>query len=718
MRWLGAIAGLLVLVGAGLFWAGLRISPLVTHQFDTAPALAAAEAYDVEIVRDSYGVPHMLGRRDADAAFGLAYAHAEDDFSTIQEALYSTRGRDMVARSSSEGIAAYLVQLFGVRALVDARWESDLSAQTRALLQGYADGLNFYAARHPDEVLPGLFPVDAKDLARRTSFAQPLFYGMSRVLTNLISPERQREVGEGQSLQVGWIEDTIRHPVGSNGLAVAGSRSADGVTRLFVNSHQPVVGPVAWYEMRMRSEDGLDFAGGTFPGSPVPFVGHNADLGWTATVNSPDLIDIYNLTINPDNDNQYRLDGEWLDFERGEATITIQLWGPFAWQVTQETLRSRHGPVLRTERGVYALRYATMDTIAFIQTQYDMLKARSFEEFKTILETGSYPSTNRIYADKDGIVANFYLARMPNRLPGEDYEAILPGDRSELIWTDYAPFDALPHVLDPPEGFITEANSSPFVVTGGPSDPTPADFPAEFGLETNMTNRALRAVTLFKADTAITREAFIAYKFDHRYHPASDAAQMKAAIAAMDFGEDALMREAQALVASWDLRANYDNRATALSIMAMQPIGVAVFQGQQPPDLQDTLRDAAETLMRHYGRLDVPWSTVNRHVRGDFSVAIQGGPDTLRAVNSTPDPDGTLRMVSGDGLVMLIEWDADGTVSSHSVHQYGAAMTRPASRHYADQTALFASEEMKPVPFTMDALAAATAARYRPGQEP
>src|SRR5215510_15921804 len=143
---------------------------------------------------------------------------------------------------------------------------------------------------------------------------------------------------------------------GSNAIAVAPSRSADHATRLLVNSHQPYTGPVAWYEARLHSETGWDVAGGVFPGSPVMIHGTNRRLGWASTVNSPDLVDLYRLEIDPDEPNRYRLDGGWRELEVRETAIRVRLLGRLRWTVHRELLRSEHGPVLRQPPGTFAVR--------------------------------------------------------------------------------------------------------------------------------------------------------------------------------------------------------------------------------------------------------------------------------------------------------------------------------------------------------------------------
>ncbi len=255
----------------------------------------------MRVLRDEWGVPHVFGKTDADAAFGLAYAHAEDDFATIQGALLAARGKLASVYGQSGAPNDYMVALLRVWDFVDARYEKDLAPETRALCEAYAAGINRYAALHPKGALPGLFPVRGKDVVAGFVHKLPLFFGLDKVLAELMGDTRVHGVshkGEATAVAAALAGDDDA-PFGSNAMAVAPGRSADGFTRLAVNSHQPWAGPVAWYEAHVHSDEGWNMAGGLFPGAPVVLHGHNRDLGWAHTVNQPDLIDVYVLEIEP-----------------------------------------------------------------------------------------------------------------------------------------------------------------------------------------------------------------------------------------------------------------------------------------------------------------------------------------------------------------------------------------------------------------------------------
>ena len=145
-----------------------------------------AANYDVKILRDAYGVPHVFGHTDADAAYGLAYAHSEDDFLTIQQVLLAARGDLATVYGPESAPADYLVAFLRVWDVVDSQYDK-LDAPTRAICEAYADGLNVYAAHHPDEALLGLFPVTGKDIVAASVEKSPLFFGLDETIGHLFS---------------------------------------------------------------------------------------------------------------------------------------------------------------------------------------------------------------------------------------------------------------------------------------------------------------------------------------------------------------------------------------------------------------------------------------------------------------------------------------------------------------------------------------------------
>lgn len=711
---IGSLLGIVLLTAVGVVL--LRAEADAPPPVDTAPLIAQAGKYEVKIHRDHFGIPHIYGETDSDVAFGLAFAHAEDDFATIQEVAIAARGQLAAIKGIDAAVTDYLVHLLRVWDAVDAKYYTHVSPEARALAEAYADGVNYYAALNPDEVEAGLLPMTGKDVVAGFTFKAPFFYGMQNHILELFEPERKREMSMGPENAFLLTDEAFAH-AGSNGFAVAPSRSADGKTRLLVNSHQPYKGPVAWYEARLKSEEGWDAVGGVFPGSPLMLHGHNRRVGWASTVNKPDLVDTYVLTVNPDNPDQYLLDGEWRQFETTSVDIKVRLWGPFWWTVSRDVEYSEHGPVIRQEHGTYAVRYAGMGEVGNLDQRLAMNKAGSLEEWLAAMAMQALPSINYIYADADGNIALLYNGQMPKRVEGFDWQEYLPGDRSDLIWKEYLPFEHVPLLLNPKAGFITEANSTPYRATAPEDDLKPEDFSATLGIETQMTNRAFRALELLGSDASITAEEFRAYKYDHTYSAESELASLIADVLAVDAGSDEDLKQAQNILRDWDLRTDYESRGAALGVLMGEPVVRARLGGKEPPAPLDSLQEAIAHLKEHFGRLDPMWGEVNRIVRGGVDMPIQGGPDILRAVyGRKSDEDGRLGAEGGDTYIMFVEWDKDGNVSSESIHQFGSATLDDASPHFADQVPLFAEEKTTPILLDWEAFEPTIAESYRPGR--
>lgn len=374
---------------------------------------------------------------------------------------------------------------------------------------------------------------------------------------------------------------------GSNTFSVSPKRSSDGQTFLNVNSHQPWEGPVTWYEAHLHSEEGLDVAGSLFPGVPCIVHGHNRNLGWAFTVDSPDLIDIYALEMNPDNPNEYLFDGRWRELEVKQVPVKVKITGRLLITVKREALWCVYGPAIRNGDRVYAVRYGNIDRAGIYEQLYRMNRATDFGEWLAAVKTRGLPCFNIGYADREGNIYYLYNGALPVRSENYDWSLDLPGNTSETLWTQYVPFEDLPQVLNPASGFVQNCNSTPYQTTLGPGNPESEDFSPTLGVQTNMNNRALRALELLGGDPSITPEEFYVYKYDLAYSTASPVAKLAGRIGAMvALGDSDLeaaglgatgvgnadFKTVADLIGSWDLRTDTANTAAAVAILTIQPL--------------------------------------------------------------------------------------------------------------------------------------------------
>jgi len=725
-KWLARIgAGVMVVIVAVLI--GLMVWEPLAATHGEAPV--AKQAYRAEIVRDEFGVPHIYGKTDPDVAYGVAIAHAQDDFTTLQDVIAMARGRYGAIAGEDGAQVDFAYHLLDARGTAQREF-GKLPSDTQALFNAYAAGLNDYAEGHSGEIKLGrLFPVNGEDVAAGFALRQPFFFGLGSTIGPLVAGE---ELGPEPGLPLGAeaASDNVSEagpiakagtdkplPVhmgedgafaGSNAFAIAPDKSDDGVTRLVSNSHQPWRGGVAWYELVVESEDGWHFAGANFPGSPFPFLGHNRNLGWTNTVNHPDMVDVYQLEMDEAGE-RYRLDGEWRDLESRRVWLRVR-FGPLVLPVPQTIHRSIHGPVIENENGFFAIRYGGIDNIGNLDAYYRINKAETFEEWRSIIARMDIPSTNFIYADDAGNIAYIYNAAIPDRDEGPNWRGVLPGNDSALIWDGPVDFAQIPQVINPASGWVFNANNNPFNAAGAGSDLDPKDFSPVLGIETRSTNRARRAAKLMSEPGPIGRERLEAIKYDTGYDREGYVAMMLDGVAALDTSGDPLLARAQELLGEWDLFADNVGRGDALALLMIRPFMGADYQNGDIPDHREELQRSADHLMDHFGRLDPPMSDLLRLRQGSgdqrdggpFAVdlPLDGGSDTLRASTLwNIHDDGRLAVRHGDSFIQFVEWAPGMRVRSQSIQPFGSATTRPASPHFTDQSSLFIQHKLKPVHF-------------------
>lgn len=730
MTWLkrGALALVTLLVLATLALA-------TWEPFFASPAAApAGRVYSAEIIRDEFGVPHITGKTDADTAYGVAVAHAEDDFSTLQDVVAMARGRYGAIAGEEGAKVDFAYHLIDARGTA-LREYPRLPADTRALFEAYAAGLNHYAETHENEIkLSKLFPVNGLDVAAGFSLRQPFFFGLDGVIGPLVAGEPlRREHGpdipgfprpplpvadpaataapdapaSSQALVLPLGEDA-QH-MGSNAFAVTPDKSG-GPTTLISNSHQPLRGGVAWYELVVESGEGWHFAGANFPGSPFPFLGHNEHLGWTNTVNTADMIDVYQLELDGSG-KRYKLDGQWRALDSKWVTLPVKI-GPLVLPIRREILRSAHGPVIRNDKGAFAIRYGGMGQLQQLDAYYRLNKATNFAEWEAQLSRLAIPSTNFIYADEAGTIAFIYNAALPDRPEGvkANWRSVLPGNRSDLIWQGSVDYTALPRIVNPASGWLYNANNTPFTAAGAGSDLSPQAFSPLMGIELKQTNRSWRAYRLLSEADVLDRATLERIKYDTAYERMGYVAKLFDGLQGLQ--ADGQLAEARDLLLSWDFTADGKGGADALALLMIRDFMSSDYNNKPIPDIAEKLQGAADHLMTHFGRLDPPMGDLLRLRQGNVDLPLDGGSDTLRASTTWDvDDDGRLNLKHGDSFIMWVEWLPGQRVASRSIQPFGAATTRPDSKHYTDQMQLFVDHKLKPVHFWREDLLANASSR-------
>lgn len=286
---------------------------------------ARQQSQQTTIHRDTFGVPHVVGSTDADVVFGFTYARAEDEFQKIQKSLLRGLGRV----SELVGPGGFLADRFTRMNEVSKHAQAEFAASDDAfkeILIAYADALNFYVTNHPQEqpVLITRFEPWHVLAAGRTMNLASL--SMSPEYKHLIAAAKQQSAKTTTQNQNGQNLPPPKpksEPDGSNMWAISPKRSATGNAMLFINPHIPLQ---EVYEGHLHSKTGLNISGGFAYGSFLfPFAGHNEKLGWSLTVNYPDIVDVYFKSFNhSSNPLKYRYNDQWLTAVSWKETIKIK----------------------------------------------------------------------------------------------------------------------------------------------------------------------------------------------------------------------------------------------------------------------------------------------------------------------------------------------------------------------------------------------------------
>ena len=690
--------------------------------FDPESFIKASNDYSYQINRDIYGVPHITGIKDKDAAFGFGFAQTEDDYENIEFVIKMARGElsdfnispdslislfniisgsgDIMENISAiEGVELdYLVKFLNTEDTA-LRLKKTVDPKILMYLKGYADGINYWAALNSNKIDKSLFPVTENDLLTGMIFRMPLFYGLDYhidQLVKLMSGDNEQVVLQNELSNNKLVAAIKSHfkPSGSNAFAISKKRSADDDTMLVINSHQPLTGPVAWYEAHIKSDEGLNIMGGTFPGSPFIHVGFNEYLGWGATVNQPDLADIYKLTINPENENQYLLDGSWKNLKVVKQEFKVKIFGPFNITYPLDMYFSDHGPVMKNGQKAYALRYVGMNDANQASAWLKMNKATNFNEWQDSLKMQQIASLNLVYADKEDNIFFVHNMKSPIRDFDYDWKSIIPGDKSNLIWSEFYTYEEIPKILNPDSGYIYSTNQSPFFVTDLNDNLKEENFPITMGFQSRITNRAHRAYELLDVDKKISWENLDRYKHDNKFSINSRQYKFLQKIFSYDFTEDRLIA-AQNFLKNWNLGTDNENMHAAFGVCIVAPEWLAEIKKESQPDPIKIFKDCVNEFEKNFNQLGVKWSEISFLERGKKMLPVQGGPDVLRAIYSPRSEDGILKAVAGDGLYIYVNWDKLGHQSSTSVHQFGASTSVKESPHYDDQMELFVNEKLK-----------------------
>ena len=673
---------------------------------------AQVNTSNITIVRDKWGVPHIYGITDKEAAYGLAWAHAEDDFETIQKTFLPAKG--MLGRLEGMGGAVldYAVELLKSRE-VAKRELKNLPPEGLNVIYGYLEGLNAYAKKHPQKILvKNSFPLNIYDYLTGLNLMLHLFSDTGDVIGQLLS-------NSVKPLEEMSGVDNIGNSIGSNGFAFNSMKTEDGKTYLNINTHQPLEGSFAWYEAHINSEEGWNMLGGLFPGLPVPVIGTNENLGWTHTYNFPDMNDIFQLVINPENEKEYKVDDRWKQFEIKEIKLKVKIFLGMKINVKRKVIWSDFGPVIKNKKGYFAFFSQSLNNISAVEQWLKMNKATSFKEFEAALKLLGIPRFNIVYADREDNIFYMSNARLSVRDPNVDWQELILGDKSSLILGQYHPYEDLPKLLNPPSGYIFNTNNSPFNATSKEYNLIEENYPSTFNFREKENNRSIRFMKLIKDYEKISYSDFKTIKYDQTYPDSILFIGNINTIFSMSRDSFPDHYDVLSLIQKWDKQGKYNNLGSAqwsIYYRVIQQIlnknDLTVEDTIPLKHHSEALSQTKKYLLKHFGKIDILLGELQRHTRGNIDLPVSGLTDMIAPSYVVDDDNGRFRVVSGESYIMLTRYSKKG-VEIETVIPYGNS-NEPSSPHFTDQMQLYVDKRLKEMTLDKNAIFSDAVKIYNP----
>ena len=643
----------------------------------------AINPVNIDIVRDSFGVPHIFAKTDAEVAYGLAWAQAEDDFKSMQEVILPAKGL-MGGVMGKQGAAGdYAFALFRCREITEEKWNT-LTPAFLKLINGYVQGLNNYAKKHPEEILhKKIFPVTVKEYVSSSVFALTIFNGADKALMRIFNNSQ-------------W-EAPEMNKKGSNAAAISSFKTTTGEPFLMINAHQPNTGPQSFYEAHLCSEEGLNIMGGLLAGGPCILHGVNEYLGWAHTVNFCDRFDEFQLEMNPANPLQYKFDGQWIDLE--VKTIKLKIKG-IPINVKRNIYWSKYGATMKNEQGFFSMRLGANMKIGVLDQWYQMNKAKNFTEFYTALSRQELSMFNIMYADKYDTI--FYLnnALMPVRDESAQFNwrRTVPGNTSKTLWTKFRDIKELPQYLNPASGFLFNTNHSSFIASAAADNLNPSSFANADGWELHKNNRSVRFLELFPQDKKLGYEEFKKIKFDRQLPGNLQYPFQLDSLFLLNENDYPELATMITTFKKWDKRGDPESKGAAIFTLMYEYLKKKV-QGWAPRQLSkqetiETFNYVKNYMQTNFGTTDLTLGDIQKLVRGGKNWPLGGFPDLLSPQWTEDYYSGRLKSIGGDGLIMFVQFPKTGLPKIETINMYGAS-AKAGNKHFDDQVEMYLQQKTK-----------------------
>lgn len=695
-----------------------------------------AQSKRVQITRDDFGIPHIKGRTNADAVFGMIYAQAEDDFNRIEVNYLNALGR----LAEAEGEKALWTDLRQRLWINETELKTEYAkspAWLQTLMTSWADGLNYWLEKNPGRarVLTRFEPWMALAFSEGSIGGDIESVNTTR-LQNFV--ENRSPGFNTLALSAADRGAVATEPAGSNGFTIAPSNSKSKNALLLINPHTSFF---FRSESQMQSDEGLNAYGATTWGQFFIYQGFNNNLGWMHTSSGSDVIDEFALTIETRNGIPgYRYGADWKPLERRDITLAIKGSAPR----TITTWRSLHGPIVRAEGAKWVAVSLMHKPSAALQQSWLRTTAKSLPDYMRIADLRANSSNATLFASRQGDIAYLHPQFMPRRDPRFDYTRPVDGNDPATNWQGEHAVGELPNVINPKSGWAMNTNNWPWSAAGA-SSPKQADYPKYIDNQTENP-RGINATRLLSANSSFTPDTLLEAAYDpwlsafatliptlvEAYDGLPPTDPLRTTLA----GPIEALRpwdyktsEASVpttLATRWGeaLWARFGEQARAERMPMIDYIKVRISNTDKLVALADITGD----LVKDWGKWDVAWGEINRYQRVSpaidqpFTDSAPSIPIPFSSANwgslasyGTVRPAGQKRSYGryGNSFVAVVEFGP--TVKARAI-MAGGQSGNPQSPHYNDQAERYRTHNFREIPLTPSALKPRTTRVYSPGE--
>lgn len=654
----------------------------------------------VRIIRDDFGVPHVLSDDLESLFFGAGYAVADDQLERLALNYLSANGRAAEVLGVDEVQNDTLVRLLRLPKRA-ADGYAKLSAETRSLIDAYAKGINHFIDSTTDSDKPAwVEKVEPTDVVAFGLYVNAMF-----AVNDCI-----------RDLRMNGVRLSFSAPFQSNGLwgsnqfAIAPAKSANKSCMISMDPHLRHSGFFLWHEMHLVGP-GVNAMGASLIGLPFVGMGRTVNTAWCMTVNGPDLGDVFVLETDPQNPMAYETADGLKQFIASEETLKIKN-GNALLERKLPILDSEFGPIIQVQDGrAYAVKLSVPDGDDAIEQGFRMMTASNLKEFREALKLQGLLMFNILYGDRAGNIFFVSNGRVGKRSEKIDSHSLRPAKEAWANWNGIHEFSELPQVENPDSGYLMNTNSGPHNVTQ-PRQISPTDFPTYMiGHQDNSRSRRLEQ--LLARDASVTWEELVEYATDTRLEADTTLEQMFGLLDPLTVGKkESLLAELSSVLQTWDRRSDVTSKGTVLFYFLLNDSPtMKALADQDATAFGKSATKVAEDVIAQFGTLDVAWGEFSKIRRGDKEFPMAGWP-AIGPVGSTLRPIGGKQVgnkhycFGGSSYGMLV--DFSGRSKSISCLPFGVS-GEPHSKHFDDMLPIYCKRQFKPTNFLPEDLKVHTA---------